>query len=467
LESSVIVIGGGVAGIAAAVRLAQEGVKVTLVEARNRLGGRATSFTDAVTGETLDNCQHVVLRCCTNLLDLYEKLGVVDTIEWHRKFYFCDGDGRIDTLEANDLPAPFHLTRALWGFTTFNLLEKLAISRAMGALMRVDRTAWHQKSFAQWLTKLAQPPSVVEKFWAPVVVSALNELPDRIAGDYAIQVFQEAFLANNTAYEMGLPGPGVPLVRLYDAAERVISDAGGQVLMNTAAQSLAFDGHRITSLNLANGESLSADKYISALTFDRLEKLCDKNITQCDPRLQHLTDIHVSPIIGFHLWFDRNVTDLPHLTLTQSPLQWIFNKAVAADGSKHPASQGYLHCVISAAHELVNHTSDDLTDMAVREIRKALPATNHVKLLRARIVKEKLATFSLTPGLDVIRPSATGLIDNLHLAGDWTQSGWPATMEGACRSGYYAAGAVLGRDDLLADELPASWFYRTISSRST
>lgn len=463
MKQSVIVIGGGVAGIAAAVRLAQEGVKVTLIEARNRLGGRATSFTDATTGETLDNCQHVVLRCCTNLLDLYQKLGVADTLQWHRKFYFCDGTGHIDTLQADDLPAPFHLTRALWSFGTFSVLEKLAISRAMAALMRVDRTAWHHRSFADWLTELRQPPTVVEKFWAPVVVSALNELPGRIAADYAMQVFQEAFFANNTAYEMGLPGPGIPLVRLYDAAERVITSAGGQVHLNTAAQSLEFDGQNITALNLTSGEQLTADTYISALTFDRLAKLCDNPIIQHDPRLQHLRDIRFSPIIGIHLWFDGVVTDLPHLTLTQSPLQWIFNKAVAADGSQHPAMQGHLHGVISAAHDLIDHSSEQLTNMAVREIRKALPRANHVKLLRARVIKEKLATFSLTPGFDAIRPSATGKIDNLLLAGDWTQSGWPATMEGACRSGYFAAGAVLGQADLPASELPASWFYRAIS----
>ena len=375
-----MVIGGGVAGIAAAVKLAQAGVAVTLVETRKRLGGRATSFVDPTNGQLLDNCQHVLLGCCTNLLDLYHRLGVADQIVWHCKLYFTDGRGVIDELEADDLPAPFHMALGLLRFSGLTLSEKLAIARGMMSIMRLGRRArrdLHSTSFAQWLAQHRQPAGAVQKFWSVITVGAVNELPERMAADYAIQVFQDAFLASAGAYVMGLSA--VPLTRLYDAAETVIRDAGGTLLMSTSAQRLVFDpeSRLVTGLEIDDGRTLTGDAFVSSVPFDRLAKLCDAALIAADPRLQRLSEFEVSPIVGIHLWFAADSTcpvmDLPHLVLTQSPLHWIFNKGFGESeiGGATSYRGQHLHGVISAAHDLVDTPAEEIIAMAVREIGRA------------------------------------------------------------------------------------------------
>lgn len=467
-------MGGGLAGIAAAVRLADHGAAVTLVETRKRLGGRATSFSDPTTGQVLDNCQHVLMGCCTNLIDLYRRLGVECHIRWHRRLYFTDGRGVIDTLEADDLPAPLHMTRSLMAFKSFSLAEKLAISRGMLAILRLGRAGreeLHDATFEHWLTQQQQPASVIRKFWSVIVTSALNEQPRRVDAAYAIHVFQEGFLANENAYVMGLPT--VPLVRLYDTAQRIITGVGGSVMLSFGADSFICGGDGcVTSIRLSDGRELAADAFVSAVPFDRLDKLCTPAMRHADPRLQRLGKITTSPIIGIHLWFDmpdgRPVMELPHLILTESPLHWIFNKGRDAQlGGQH------LHGVISAGYEWVGLSADRIIDMAVAEVRKALsasPAAEGARLLHGRVVKEKRATFSAAPGIEALRPSPQGPIRNFYLAGDWCCTGWPATMEGAVRSGYRAAAAVLQDLQLssqpLAPDLPSHQFYRFLSRQA-
>lgn len=468
-NSSALVIGGGCAGIAAALRLAEHGVAATLVETRKKLGGRATSFTDPATGEVVDNCQHVVMKCCTNLLDLYRRLGVEERIEWHRRLYFVDGNGRVDELEAEGLPAPLHLVRPLWGMELFTWREKLAIARGMLAILQLGvdgRDELLDMSFAEWLREHDQPAGAIEKFWSVVVVSACNETLDRCAAAYAVQVFQEGFLASDEAYEMGVSG--VPLVDLYDPAERTIRDAGGSVRLGVSAEKFEFDGTRIVGLRTADGETLRADAYVSALPPERLARVCTDLMFASDARLRRLDDFAVSPIIGIHLTLRRDdgepALPLPHAVFTHSPLQWIFRKSHNRDAGT------YLHGVISAAHDLVDRPAEDLVTMAVYELRKHVPEAVDARLTHARVVKEKRATFSCRPGVHRIRPAAAGEIDNLFLAGDWCDTGWPATMEGAVRGGYAAASAAL---DLLrptaqphalqAPELRASRLYEFLA----
>ncbi|MEX0778007.1 MAG: hydroxysqualene dehydroxylase HpnE [Phycisphaeraceae bacterium] len=478
----VIVVGGGLAGIAAAVRLAESGVAVTLVETRRRLGGRATSFIDPTTGHILDNCQHVLLGCCTSLLDLYRRLGVADKIQWHRRLYFASAaqvsdTPHIDTLEATDLPAPLHLTHSLLGFAGLTLAEKAAIARAMLAMMRLshaDRAALNRVSFLDWLHDHGQPQGAIDRFWSVIVVSAINELPVNMGADYAIQVFLEGMLNHEDAYLMGLSG--VPLVQLYDAAEAVIRRSGGTLMLSTSAHLFAYDAtqRRITALKIDGDRNLHADAFVSALPFDRLAKLCLPAMRGDDTRLQSLDRIGVSPIIGIHLFYStpqgRQVMELPHLILTDSPLQWVFNKGYdAEEGGQH------LHGVISAAHDMVDLPAQTILDMAVTEVAKVLPATRAATLVHGRVVKEKRATFSARPDFEALRPAVapassspdTPGISNLYLAGDWVRTGWPATMEGAARSGYLAAAALLqalGRQaPLLPPDLPPGPLYRLLA----
>lgn len=463
MAGSCIVIGGGLAGIAAALRLAEAHWRVTLVETRQRLGGRATSFTDPTTGATLDNCQHVLLGCCTSLLDLYCRLGVSDSIAWHHRLYFQDARGTLDVLEADDLPAPLHLSSAFLRFKQLSVGDKLAIGRATAAMLQMGLTGrkqWHRASFADWLAQQRQPASAVRKYWQNIAVGALNETPERMAADYALQVFQEGFLASERASAMGLSA--VPLVRLYDAAVPVLEQAGGQVLLSRSAERLLFDGAQITGLQLADGEILTADAYVSAVPFDRLAKLCPPQLCAADARLQKLDELTVSPIIGIHVCFAAaQVMDLPHLVLTESNVHWIFNKGMDDAGGQH------LHGVISAAHELVDQPTQHIGELVVDAMRQALPKARRAPVRHVRVVKEKRATFSIRPGSDALRPDAAGAVKNLLLAGDWCNSGWPATMEGAVRSGYRAAGALLHPDQpttcALPPELPPSELFQLLA----
>ncbi len=481
-DARVVIAGGGLAGIAAAVRLAHAGVAVTLVETRKRLGGRATSFVDPSTGQVLDNCQHVLLGCCTTLTDLYARLGVADKIQWHRKLYFSDGHGGVDVLQADDMPAPMHLSRALLAFRGLSWAEKIAISRAMTAIIRLPiarRAALNNISFLDWLHQQHQPQGAVDRFWSVIVISAINETPARMGADYALQVFQEGMLAHRDAYVMGVAA--VPLVELYDAAERVITSAGGGLLLSTSAEGFDYDAtaRRVTALRIDGGQRLEADAFVSAVPFDRLAKLSTLAMLTNDARLQQLDGIGVSPILGIHMFVARDdgqpVMTLPHLILTDGPLQWIFNKGQAdadAEGAQSAGSQ-HLHGVISAARDWVDVPAEAILDMAMTELRKALPAARDARLSHGRVIKEKRATFAATPGLEALRPPTAPVpgtqgIDNLLLAGDWVATGWPATMEGAARSGYTAADATLktlGRDEglPLPADLPASPLYRLIA----
>jgi zeta-carotene desaturase len=467
-QRTAVVIGGGLAGIAAAVRLASAGVEVTLVETRKRLGGRATSFVDPATGQVLDNCQHVLLGCCTNLLDLYGRLGVADLIEWHRRLYFIDRRGTLDVMEAGPLPAPMHMSGSMLGFKSLTLGEKVAIARGMLALMRLGasgRARWSERSFEQWLIEQRQPPGAMRKFWGNIAISACNELPSRLGASYAMQVFQEGFLANAGSYVMGLSK--VPLVRLYDAAEQVLRQNGGQVLTGRSAEALLVEGGRVTGLQLDESQRLTADVYVSALPADRLAKVVPSSLREADPRLAGLDQFEPSPIIGIHLSFSTehgDVMTLPHAVFSEHELQWVFNKGRDEQGGQH------LHGVISAAHDLVDEPAQKIIDIAVREIGEVMPAAKQARLLHARVVKEKRATFSARPGLDRHRPDPRGATANLYLAGDWCNTGWPATMEGAVRSGYAAAAAVLqdagqpATPALVAD-LPHARMYRFIAGR--
>lgn len=466
---SVLVLGGGLAGIAAAVRLAEAGRAVTLVETRKRLGGRATSFVDRQTGGHLDNCQHVLLGCCTNLVDLYRRLGVEDRIAWHDELHFVDKQGHHDVLRAGDAPAPVHLSAAMLRFGTLSWRAKLAIGRAMLAIMRAGadgRARAAGRSFADWLAEQRQPREAIDRFWAVIVISACNQTPERLSAAYALQVFQEGFLAHRRAFVMGVST--VPLVELYDRAATVIEQRGGRVLLGASVERLDFDGERVTGVQLSRGDRLEADLVISALPFDRLAKVAPEELIHADPRLAQLASIEVSPIIGIHLWYDRPVTDLPHLIFVDSPLQWVFRKDDSAFGASEPRvgeapAATYLHGVISAADDWVGRSADEILDMAHRELAAYAPAAAEARLLRGQVVKEKRATFSAVPGVDALRPETTGPVANLLLAGDWVNTGWPATMEGATRSGYAAAGEVLGRS-LLVPDLTPSELYRMLAA---
>lgn len=421
----VVVLGGGLAGLSAAAALGQSGHEVTVLEARHFLGGRATSYPLPAdeSGEVIDNCQHILLRCCVNLLDFYKRLGVEQSIHFHKEFFFIEPGGRTSTMKAGILPKPLHFTGSFATLHFLSLADKIAVGRALLAI----QSEWHTRkdldaiTMLDWLKEKHQPEQAIERFWRQILVSSINEELDRMAASHGFQVFSLGFLASSNSYQMGVPA--VPLGELYsqDAWKRI---PGVNIRFRTPVTRIEFEDGQVSAA-YSGDERFTADHYISALPFERLALLAT-------PLQIDYTPFEHSPITGIHLWFDRPITDLPHATLLDRTLQWAFNKQ---DGR-------YIQLVVSASRTLTDMPRNEVIDLAVRELKEFFPAAQNAKLVKAHVVKEIRATFSAKPGLELLRPEARTAVPNLVLAGDWTRSGWPATMEGAVRSGYKAADVV-------------------------
>ncbi len=413
---SVLVVGGGLAGMASATALVSAGWQAELIEARPFLGGRATSYA-LPDGECIDNCQHILLRCCVNLLDFYQRMGVADKVRFHREFHFLEPGGRRSNLRAGWLPAPLHFAGSFARLRFLTLAEKRAVARAMLAMWEQHgrRNDLDRITMLDWLRETGQSAGSIDRFWRPVLVSAINEEPERISAHYGCKIFWLGFLAHSDSYEMGIPA--VPLAELYGRF------ASAPVRLRAPVEKVLAAGGRAAGV-VVNGERRSADFYVLAVPFERAAGLV--------PELGFdLSRFEHSPITGIHLWFDRRVTELPHAALLGRTIQWFFDKG---DGR-------YLQLVVSASRSLMEMGRAEVIALAVRELGEFLPEVGQARLMKAHVVKEARATFVASPGLDAARPVSKTRLKNLFLAGDWTRTGWPATMEGAVRSGYLAAEA--------------------------
>jgi squalene-associated FAD-dependent desaturase len=469
---SVIVIGGGLAGLAAGVALAESGWRVRLFEQRPFLGGRATSYV-LPDGEHVDNCQHVTLGCCTNLEDFYRRVGSGDKIKFFDRLFFLDPQGRRGEIQAGVFPAPFHMTGSFAAFAPLTVRDKLSIARAMLDILRTkgkpaDLEETGGISMLEWLRRRGQTEGAIERFWRVVLVSALDEELDRTDARFGVDVFWKAFLSNSTGYRMGVPA--VPLANLYDGCKSEIERRGGEVNLRAPVRGLKIEGGEIAGVRFDGGKEETANAYVFAVPHTVLAELLPESVKQSDPSLANLDKIKVSPITGVHFWFDRRVMKEPFVTLLDTTTQWIFNKTLLygdSNGKGMSAPEGqYLQLVISASYDLLPKSRQEIVDLCLREVRHALPAARDAQLVKATVIKEAAATFSPEPGVDRWRPKQESLVRGLFLAGDWTATGWPATMEGAVRSGYLAAEAVLRsngtprrflQSDLEPDGFVAMW----------
>jgi squalene-associated FAD-dependent desaturase len=478
----VIVIGGGLAGLAAGVALAESGWRVRLFEQRPFLGGRATSYV-LPDGEHVDNCQHVTLGCCTNLEDFYKRVGAAGKIKFFDRLLFLDPQGRKGEMQAGFLPAPFHLTGSFAAFRPLNLLDKLSIARAM-----LDILKWQGKppelnenggiSMLEWLRRRGQTKRAIERFWRVVLVSALDEELDRTDARFGVDVFWKAFLSNSSGYRMGVPA--VPLANLYDGCKSEIERRGGEVILRAPVRGLKMESGELAGIRFDDAREETADAYVFAVPHTALAGLLPESVKQSDPSLANLEKIKVAPIVGVHFWFDRAVMREPFVTLLDTITQWIFNKtALYADSNANeksaPAGQ-YLQLVVSASYDLLQKPRQEIIDLCLEEVRQALPAARNAELVKATVIKEAAATFSPEPGVDRWRPKQNTVIPRLFLAGDWTATGWPATMEGAVRSGYLAAEALLRSEgttrtflqpDLAPDGFIAMWLGKDYAAAHT
>lgn len=421
-----LIIGGGLAGMSAALALHRAGFEVELYEARPRLGGRAGSFPlDPARPEAglMDNGQHILLGCCRNLLDFYGRLGVADCIRFYDEFHFLQPGGRLSVLRPGRLPGAGRYAAALLGLRFLGVFDKLAVTRALLGLRRefARRTDLDDITMLEWLRGHGQTPAALSRFWRPVLVSALNEEPERTAARHGLQVFWLGFLAAPDGHRMGLPA--VPLSDLY-AEQRWRRFPEVKLHVRSPVRALLIEQRRVRGVQVGR-ETRRADYYVLAVPCDRAAQLApDLNLPA--------GAFESSPIAAVHLWFDRPVMELPQAALLDRTFQWVFNKAAGR----------YLMAIMSAARHLLEQPREQVIALARRELADFLPRLRQARLERAQLITERRATFSPRPGLEALRPPAATALPNLFLAGDWTRTGWPATMEGAVRSGYLAAEAV-------------------------
>ena len=466
-----MVIGGGLAGMAAGVALAESGWRVRLFEQRPFLGGRATSYV-LPDGEHVDNCQHVTLGCCTNLEDFYRRVGAGDKIKFFDRLFFVDPQGRRGEMKAGLLPAPFHMAGSFAKFAPLTLRDKLSVAWAMLNILQTNGRTWDVDRFGgismlEWLRRRGQTKGAIERFWRVVLVSALDEELDKTDARYGIDVFWKAFLSNRTGYRMGVPA--VPLAELYEGCKSAIEQKGGEVNLRATARSLQIESGTITSARFDAGREERADAFILAVPHTAVADLISDEFKRKDSAFRNLAMLKTAPITGVHFWFDREVMTEPFVTLLDTTTQWIFNKTALyapSNGGRTSTNGQYLQLVVSASYNLLPKPRQEIIDLCLKEVRQALPAAREANLIKATVIKEAAATFSPEPGVDRWRPRQETAINGLFLAGDWTDTGWPATMEGAVRSGYLAAEAVLRKEgrphrfvqpELRANGLVALW----------
>jgi squalene-associated FAD-dependent desaturase len=457
----VIVIGGGLAGLSAGVSLAEAGWRVRLFEQRPFLGGRATSYV-LPDGEHVDNCQHVTFGCCTNLEDFFRRVGVQDKITFFDRLLLRDPQGREGSLEAGMFPARLHMIGSFLTFAPLSGKDKISIGRAIFSILRAQGRPAELRngapvSMLEWLNRQKQTPGAIERFWRAVLVSALSEELDNIDAQYGIDVLWKSVLRNRTGYRMGVPS--AELGTLYEACKESIEKAGGEVNLRSPVRGLRFAGNILAAAVFDEGREESGDAFVVALPHGSLEELLPAGLKAADPALGNIAKIRDSPITGVHLWFDRVVMQEPFLTLLETTTQWIFNKTALYTGKNGSGKGQYLQLVISASYGLLQKPRQEIIDLCLAEVRQALPKAREANLTKATVIKEASATFSPQPGVDRWRPKQETSVRGMFLAGDWTDTGWPATMEGAVRSGYLAAEAVLRAagtpKTILQPDLPA------------
>lgn len=461
-----LIIGGGLAGLSSGVALAEAGFRVRLLEKRPFLGGRAASYALS-DGEHVDNCQHVTFGCCSNLADFYRRSGSSAKIRYYDRLVLVDPQGRRGSMQASrGWPAPIHMP----SFAFFPLLgwkDKLAIARAMFEIIRAqgqprDLDEDGGISMLEWLRRRKQTPRAIERFWRVVLVSALSEDLERTDARYGVAVFWKAVLSNREGYRMGVPA--VPLAELYDGCRAAVEARGGEVVFRAAVRALRIEDGGVAGAVLDSGRMETAGAYILAVPHNAVGELLPEAMRRGEPAFAGIEKLRDAPITGVHLWFDRAVMREPFLTLLDSTTQWIFNKTALYGGAE---GGQYLQLVISASYDLLPKPRQEIVELCLREVRQVLPAAREAQVLKATVIKEANATFSPEPGCDRWRPGQKTPIRGLYLAGDWTATGWPATMESAVRSGYLAAEAVCAAAaeprTFLQPELPVSRLNRWLA----
>lgn len=446
----VVVAGAGLAGLAAANALAGDGASVLLLERRPEPGGRAYSYLHPALAETVDS-QHIVLGCCTNLLELCEQAGSAGKLRWYDELTFLEPSGAQSVMKPGPLPAPGHQTLSFLRAPMLSLKDKAGIARGLLHFLR-GYPADDRESFAEWIRRTGQTERAIRHFWEPVIWGALNDVFERCSTKYAGKVFHETFLRSPGGGRLGIPTE--PLTEFFAPVTELARMKGVRVEAKSGVDALQQSGDGWTVR--CGEQEFHARNVILALNFTETQKLLGtlpNFLLEPSPFLS-------APITTVHLWYDREVSELDHAVLLDTRIQWMFHKSRIRRWA--PERGSYLELTISASWPELKQGRQEILGSALAEAEMFFPLIRDAKLLKSSVLKEARATFSVTPGLDASRPDQQTALPGLFLAGDWTKTEWPSTMEGAVRSGRLAAGALAGKN-FMAAELPARGLMRWLS----
>jgi len=441
-----IVVGGGFAGLSAATLLAERGARVLLLEARPHLGGRARSWVDPQTGSTVDNGQHLLLGCYRHTLDLLDRLGSREGLDLQPRLRvpFVEPGGSVSVFALP--PLPFFTWSRLAGLLRFpglgfgERLGLLRVAREVGRLSRHPAAGQagdlDEVSVSAWLRALGQSTRAGERLWHPLATAALNEEPDRASAAMFLPVLRELFLSGPGGSRLGVPRVG--LSDLYaEPASHYLRARGSEVRLRAQVRQLLFERGRCGGVLLADGGRLTARDVIVAVPPDDLLEMLPEEVAS-DPFFAGCSRLQVSPIVSIYLWFGAPITDLRMAGLIGGQWQWIFSRHA------HGGGAGFgVTLVQSAARLFVEASRDALVRRALDDLHRFFPASRRAALRHSLIIKEKRASMAPLPGTLALRPSTRTPRPGLHLAGDWTATGLPATIEGAVLSGHACARQVL------------------------
>lgn len=466
MKTKIIIIGGGFAGLTAATELISSGYDVTIIEQRGYFGGRAFSFLDRNTGIEMDNGQHLLMGCYENTFRFLKTIRTFDKLYIQENLHvdFIDSDRQTYSLSCLPLPAPLHAASGILRFKALSLSERLKMlyitkdvlydnhplpltlsqkGTASSRLLEDAGKGEGDSSISDWLSQHRQGKRAMDTFWNILTLAIMNESPDKSSAAIFKTVLKKAMFKSRKGSRIVFPA--VPLSRLYaDDAEDYLIRHGGVAEKRCAVSEIIFEGNSVAGIRTRDNRIIKGDYYISAVPYYSLHRLLPPSIINIHHSyFSCLKELKSSPIISFHLLFDKPIFDKPFAAFINSPVQWIFNKNMICGGGKGEGEQrrldGFISIVISGAQDYVNMDSGQLLTMALTELRKFLPEANSAKLIYSRIIKEKSATFIPLPGIQKYRPPQESPIKNLFLAGDWTDTGLPATIEGAVLSGYRCA----------------------------
>ncbi len=438
----VIVIGGGLSGLAASVKLVSKGARILLIEKAPRLGGRCYSFVDNKTNDVVDNGQHILLGAYHNLIEYLDIIGTKNLLKKTPilSLPIYDHHRGRGVFQVSNLPNPLNLTSSMLKFKLLSFRERKKLLKVAFELRR-----WNNKLEAKlssmtindWLDSLEQSADVKKLFWYPIAISIMNEKPDSASALIFARALRATFLGKKS--DSCLLIPTVGQTELYsDGGVKFIHERKGKILLNTEIVSMEIDGDKITSIKLKNGEKVTANYYISSLPPQQLQGILPSKLKTIKP-FDTLWKYVSAPIISFHLWYEKNFMDVDFIGLANCNLQWLFDRRRFIKSDKHT---GFISAVISGAYDYVNLTKEKLLSLAMQDIYKVYPESRKIKLLHSIIIKEKRATFSATNDAEKIRPSTQIPLLNFYLAGDWTNTGLPATIESAVISGFKAANLI-------------------------